>query len=803
MSDRGAALPRFARRPFAPAALALAVFTLVGVAVVDDYGVPYDEDTQRAIGLAAVNHVLGADTGVLPSKLKASDRYYGVAFEAPLILAERALGLTDSRAIYLSRHLLTHLFFLTGGWFCYLLTWRLFGDRWLALFALLLFLLHPRLYAHSFYNSKDLPFLAMFMIALYLMQRAFRRGTVAAFAACGVGVGVLINLRIMGLALFAAVPALRALDLALARGPAARRRALASAAAFVLAAAGTFYALSPYLWRDPFAIVDAVTTFARHPNPAVTLFQGEPAYWPWLPPHYVPTWMAITTPPATLLLCLIGAAAVVRRGSARPRSILRNTEARFAWLLLACLALPPAAAAALGSTLYNDWRHMYFLYAPLCLLAVYGLRLLLTLTAAPARPRLRRGIYALAAAALAGAAVDVVRLHPHQQAYFNFLVDRGTPERLRAQYQMLYWTTEYREGLESLLARVPEGTLYVDSTNPRLHLNRSILPAPARRRIVIVGETGPPADFFLTANSRSVIDHAMFGRMELPFGPLLHARRIYHNTVLAVAAVDLARVDQAAVDRYRAAYRAATAGTLLLRSEFDLYLDGRTLTWVKESCRPEHTVYPFLVRAVPVAAADLRPWMREEGWEPIGFRFGHYGVRFDGRCLIRRTLPGYPIRALVVGRYVEGEGAGSLLEAVIDLPAAGPAVSRFWQEHRTIAAGERGAPAARAAFDLYLDAAGTVLTYYRRPCAPEDLRAPFFLHLFPVDAAELDAGRGQSDFANRGFAFADRGVLLDGACVALAPLPAWDRGIARIRTGQYRGDRQLWNVELRPGGAGE
>ncbi len=783
------------------ALIALAAFAVAGIAVLDDYGVSVDEDTQRAIGQAAVNYALG-ETGDLPADLKVSDRYYGVAFEAPLILVERLLNL-DSRAVYLSRHLLTHLFFLTGGYFCYLLAYRLFGDRRLALFALLLFLLHPRLYAQSFFNSKDIPFLAMFMIALYLVQRAFRRDTVAAFALCGVGVGVLVNLRVMGVMLFVAVAALRALDLAQARGRAERRRALGTAAAFVLAAAGALYAVSPYLWLDPFAIVEAFATFARHPAAAITVFQGEPVRWPWIPPHYLPTWMAITTPPATLLLSLIGAAAVIRRGGACPGSVLRNTGVRFELLLLACLALPPAAVIALQSNLYNGWRHLYFLYAPLCLLAVYGLRALLGAARRPWLKRgawLRRGLCVLAAAALAGMATDVVRLHPYQHAYFNFLVDRRTPERLGTQYQMLYWATEYREGLEYLLARYPDSTLYVDRIyiqSRNVRRNRAILPAAARRRIVIADEAGRAADFFIASNSRSFTNDWLSGRTEPPFGPLLYARRIYRNTVLAVTAVDLSLVDAATADGYRAAYRAAVAGEPLFRSEFDLYLDGRTLTWVKESCRPEDTVHPFVLRAVPVAVDHLAAYHRERGWEPLGFRFGHYGVRFDGRCLIRRRLPDYPLRALEVGRWVPG--AGSWLEAVIDLSAKEPSVSRYWQALAAVAAGERGAPAATAVFDLYLErgATGTVLTYHREPCAAADLRARFFLHLFPADAGELAADRRQAGFENLDFDFAEHGVLLGGACVALVRLPDYDRGIARLRTGQFiSGEGQLWKAEI-------
>ena len=659
--------------PAAPAVVVLAVFAAVGVAVLDDYGVSVDEPVSRNYAVVAADYVFG-DGALL---IGDHDLYYGVSFEAPLLLAERLLDLTDSRAVHLLRHLLTHLFFLAGGLFCWLLALRLCGDRRLALFALLLYLLHPRLYAHSFFNSKDVPFLAMFTIALWLVERAFRRDTAAAFALCGVGVGVLVDLRVMGLALFAAVPGLRALDLLLAGDRAGRRRTLATGAAFVLAAAGTRYAVAPWLWSDPSAIVDAFATQARHPHQLGTLFQGEEVRWPFIPPHYLPAWVAVTTPPAVLLLSLAGAAAVAWRGAFRPRDVLRNTGLRFEWLLLACLTLPPAAVVALQANVYDGWRQMYFLYAPLCLLAVCGLRGLL---AAARRPWLRRAAGVLAAAALAGMAVDVARLHPHQAAYFNFLVDRSTPERLRTQYEMLYWGAEHLEGLEYLLARHPEATLAVDGSGSWT-LSRAILPAAARDRIVRAREAGR-ADFFISTARRP----------RIPLPPslgVLYTRRIYGSTVLTVKAVELSRVDGAAAAPARTAYRAAAAGEPLFRSAaFDLHLDGRTLTWVSASCRPEDTWQTFLLEVVPADPDDLPRLRRERGWLGRGFRFGQFGVRFDGRCLARRILPDFPVRALRVGRWFLEEGKAPRREATtIDLSRRKPSAG---------GGGASGRPASRA-----------------------------------------------------------------------------------------------------------
>ena len=199
-----------ARLPWPVVALGICVlFALVAVVVVDDYGVAWDELVQRDIAAANARYIAGDEHALFTGL----NRYYGMAFELPLLWAEYVLGLDDIRSVLLARHLLTHLFYLAGGFFASLLVWRLFGSKWLALLALLLFLLHPRMYAHSFFNSKDLPALSMFMIALYLTHRAWRKDTLGAFALCGVGAGLLLDLRLAGVMLFPAVLALRALDL--------------------------------------------------------------------------------------------------------------------------------------------------------------------------------------------------------------------------------------------------------------------------------------------------------------------------------------------------------------------------------------------------------------------------------------------------------------------------------------------------------------------------------------------------------------------------------------------------------------
>lgn len=525
----------------AQALVVCAAFAGVGVAAVGDYGVSWDYYTQKHIAAMNLEHILG-DDDALSAISGAQNRYYGVTFELPLLLAERALGFDAGRTA-LFHFSATHLFYLCGGFACFLLARRLFGSGPLALVAMLLFLLHPRTYAQSFYNSKDVPFLSMFMITLWLTHRAFHVNTGKAFLLCGVSVGVLVNLRIMGMMMFPLILAMRGLDFVFAwRGFGTKRgdakHVLVTGGLFAAAALGALYAVSPGLWADPFEFGTAVRTMAQHPTGVSEFFQGARVISFNLPPHFIPTWITISSPPMTLLFGVIGVAAVCVRCAARSRQVLSSPDMRFEALLLACLTLPLLAVALVGSHLYDAWRQMFFLHAPLCLLAALGLHLTGALT--------KRAVGVNAALAVAGmglmvTAVEMVRLHPLQQSYFNFLVDRTTPEALRAEYEMDPRHDACREGLEALLRRHPGRTLRVRDTWPA-RKGLLTLPQTDRARLRLVEESGgEKADF-----------HVLCGKMlHSVAGPAtaydpVHARSVYNSTIFMVVALHQARVVPAA-----------------------------------------------------------------------------------------------------------------------------------------------------------------------------------------------------------------------------------------------------------------
>ena len=753
-----------------PLAAVCALFLVMGALVVDDYGVTLDEVVQRAVGQASLDYLAGEGerafdqlhSSVHP-RLKASDRYYGVALDAPLALVERALGLEDSRDVHLARHFLTHLFFLAGGVVCYLLVYRLFGSRALALAGMALFLLHPRLYAHSFFNSKDVPFLVMFMVALYLVHRAFRRDTLGAFLLCGVGVGLLANLRLMGLVLFAAVLVLRALDLPFASSREERRRILLTVAAFALAAGLTLLASLPILWTDPAGrFMEALGFAADRPWPAYNLFRGEWLYVPDGPPFdYLPVWVGITTPPATLLLALVGTAALAWRGVRRPRALPRNGPLRFGLLLVALPVVAAAAVAVLGAAVYDGWRLLYFLYAPLLLLALAGLQWL----AGPRRGRwMRTGSYALAVAAVAVTLVSMVRIHPHQNSYFTALVDRTTPERLASRYNVNYWNQSARDVLAGIAADHPSGGI-VFAVPRHVPRNRQMLPPAERARFAAVHD--------FRSGERNFYELRDGQPCPAPLPDGAYVSRVYATTLYCI-------VDPLAY--FGDLRREALATAPLHRSRFDAHRVGNLLIYLRDGCSPDDLDARFFLHVHPVDPGDLPNHQRGGVYrEPYGFErrefwFASFGARIDGDCVAAVPLPAWPIAAIRTGQYAP----------------------EFAGDARLAVAGAE--PLARARFKVFLHPHDRALVYVRDACSAEDAGGRFFLDVFPATEDDVPGQRRDHGSSNLDFDLEWRGARThDGACVAVVPLPHWP--IATIHTGQFDDTGRLWAVEFAwPGG---
>jgi len=447
-----------------------------------EYGISWDEEYQRKIGLVNYEYIFSDSKELLTF----NERDYGVAFELPLILIEKALNLTDSRDIFFMRHLVTHLFFLIGCFFFFLLIDFLYKNKLLAAIGFFLIVLHPRIYGHSFFNSKDIPFLTMFMISMYFTVIAFKKRSVFNFIVLGLCVGLLVNIRIIGIMMFATILTLLFID-AIVKKELLKHTKLAMI--FVLSSAFILYATWPFLWIDPINnFILVLKNMSQFRWDSILLFKGVFIKGTEIDWSYIPVWVSITTPIGYLLLGVLSSILLLFHFFKNPTSILYDSILRHNLTFLFYAFTPVVAVIVLHSVLYDGWRHLFFIYPPFIMLVVFWIDYF--------KGKIKWASITLLVLFFTHSIFFMVKNHPFQHVYFNQFATFSHPEYIRKHFELDYWGTSYKQSLEYILKIDESPTIDIHVENYPGTFNKYILPIAERNRINIVPEQ--EATYFIT-----------------------------------------------------------------------------------------------------------------------------------------------------------------------------------------------------------------------------------------------------------------------------------------------------------------
>lgn len=481
---------------------------LLGVALHRDYGVSWDESVDHLNGVVNATYILQrlapelarreSNHGQIPALKQYGDNDHGVLIELPLTLLGRVLTHGDPRSFYFLRHLCLFGLFVVGVWALYRIASLRFGDWRLGLGVAAILVISPRFFAEAFYNAKDIGFLIFFTLAMYALLRYARRPTYGRALVHGLATAAAIDVRLLGLLVLPLTAMLLLLRYLSGAYPAGHAKLLLSGGLYLLATAACTVLGWPYLWEAPFTnLLYAFVSLSHFHWDADVLYWGRLRPAAQLPWHYLPVWIIITTPLAYLLLALLGTGLAARQYLRRPLAYLQTEAGQLDLLFLCWLLLPVMSVIILHSVVYDGWRHVYFIYPALLLMAGRAVAWLVGLASwrpTPLRRNLRRGALALLLLSGLRTLVLMVQMHPFQQVYFSFLPARAA-ERL---FERDYWGLSYRQGVAWLVRHrsAPQLTLSASSLGP-LYDNAQLLPAAERARLRYVRQ---PADaqYFIT-----------------------------------------------------------------------------------------------------------------------------------------------------------------------------------------------------------------------------------------------------------------------------------------------------------------
>lgn len=433
----------------------LAAVLLFGALVVlvaltfGDYAISNDEEVQQRYGELIIAYYASGfvDQGLFHFR---NLYLYGGLFDVIAVGLEKLIPLDP----YAVRHLLAALTGVAGiaaVW----ATARAIGGSRAGLLAAAALAACGTWYGAMFNHTKDIPFAAAMMGALYLLVligRELPRPRWHFVVLFGVLAGCALGIRVLGVFMVADAAVLIALYAPFGRGAAWRdtlafvgRSALPLAVAFVIAYA-IMIAAWPWSALEPLNPLRGLFTFVDFNYPIQTELDGHVYHMGDVPRWYVPTYIVIKLTLLLLVgtgLSLVFAMLPQQRAGSITNSIWRKETALIAFAAF----FPLICHVAVRGPAFSGMRHFLFTMPPIAVLAGLGLsgtlgRIALLNRAAAA------AALTLVVADLGWNASALYRLHPDEYLFFNPVV--GGLAGASRRYDTDYWVNIMPEAVGDL-----------------------------------------------------------------------------------------------------------------------------------------------------------------------------------------------------------------------------------------------------------------------------------------------------------------------------------------------------------------
>jgi hypothetical protein len=481
-------------------------YLIVGLSIYQDYGLSWDEPIARFNGLVNIKYLAqNFFPSLLTDSIKSAPdlhdwmaRDYGPFFDITAVALEQLFNLKETKEIFIYRHLITFLFSFLGVVAIYATCKKIYGNIWLGLLAASMLVLSPRIFAESFYNSKDIVFMASIAIVIYTMTNFLAKPDLLSASIHGFCTALAIDIRIMGILLF--VCTLGAMAVILIKRTIPAQQVRISIEAYILSTCLFAVAMFPFLWTNPFGhFVLIFKNMANFRWDANVLYMGEFIKANNLPWHYIPVWILITTPPLYTAFMAIGVIATVKQFISRKLSFWSGNKEMYDLIHLAILIGPIITVIVLSSVLYDGWRQLYFIYPAFILLSIKGV--VTVLNYFKDRKSVKYFITWVFIVSFSYHGYWIWTAHPLQNVYFNFLTGKDWKNK----FEMDYWGLGNREALQYIIDNDPSQAITVrsDSATP---LDRAVMMLDKKdaARIVISDKASEP--LYLLTNYRLVTD---------------------------------------------------------------------------------------------------------------------------------------------------------------------------------------------------------------------------------------------------------------------------------------------------------
>ena len=373
---------------------------------------------------------------------------------------------------------------MISTFYFFLLVKERFNNWIYGIFGGLFLFLSPRIFAESFYNQKDILFLSLFIINLYYGIHFLKAPTLKNSILFSFTTALAIDIRIMGIIIspiiifFTYLKHLRNKNFKISVG----------IFTYLILFPLLTILFWPYLWGDPFYhFVQVFNNLSSFQPAGYNFYLGNYYDSTNLPWHYIIVWIVITTPIFYLLLFIFGFSNYTLRLKKRIFKITNDKDPNDFWtgdaelqdlIYYILLIAPIFIVILLNSTLYNGWRHMYFIYPCFLLISLKGLYLIDLNYFKKKNWQLKIIIFLF----LSHITFLMINNHPYQNVYFNFLAGK----KVQTKFELDYWGLSNKQALEYILENDSKNVIRIGSAGPiSIENSKQILNPFDKNRILI------------------------------------------------------------------------------------------------------------------------------------------------------------------------------------------------------------------------------------------------------------------------------------------------------------------------------
>lgn len=438
--------------------------------------------TKAYVNLFGIDDDLPVPIKEAPNINEYPHKYYGLAGQYIFIPLEFIETINESDPLFWQlRYLYIKLMFIIAAYLYMKVIREFTNNKLILILAILLFFLSPRIWGNTTYNIKDGLFLSFFFFSFYSLYKYIKSPSNIKLILFSVITAFAINIRMMAIL----IPAYFFVYLIFKfykKGNYLFNQLII----FIIVAGTTLFIIWPTLWSNPIKLFfESFDHFKNYTAWNGTLiFNGKLINGNQLTYKYIPAWILITSPISHLIAYILSVWAIIFtiyqniKTNKVKISFIKNINHPL-MISAYIISISYLAILIFKSTLYGDWRHLYYIYPFFCILGIYGIYSL---------SKYSHKTYILVVCLMfisfVQTSIWMVKNHPHHYTYFNPFVKNWD-----IKWDRDIWGLSNKQAQKILLKTTDkEVLLYTFGSDGYSRINYQILPQKDKDKILLVDD---------------------------------------------------------------------------------------------------------------------------------------------------------------------------------------------------------------------------------------------------------------------------------------------------------------------------